>query len=206
MEKYRLKKVALLTMLSSMLLSGCGKTNITNNEPQTTQIQATTELLEEDEIVSNQTIAKIYEEYKELSKKDIDINDLKIEEFIKPNIYKKGENYYYDFRINGYYGEEYQYIDPGYHGKMYAVIIKNTDETYEPIAALANINGDIFNVQVTFNKDNQIYEPSENYIIINNPTKEDYENIKNADEYIYSNNREAALTKEVNDVVLLQLK
>ena len=207
MEKYRLKKVALLTMLSSMLLSGCGKN--TDPQPQTTQTvtEATTEYTSEDEVVSNQTIAQIYEEYKDKTNKEIDIEDLKIEEFDKPNyIWNKGEEYIYDYRINGYDNQEYTYIDSGYHGKMYAVIIKNTDNTYEPIAALANVNGEIFNVIVTFDKDNQIYEPSDNYIIIDNPTKEDYENIKNADEYIYSDNREAAITKEVNDVMLLQKK
>ena len=209
MDKNRLKKVALLTMLSSMLLTGCGKTNKpTNEQPKTTQeIQTTTEITTEDTMVSNQTIAKIYDEYKNKYNKDINIENLKIEEEDKPSyIWQKGVEYIYDSGINYYNCEEYTYVDPGYHGKMYIVIVKNDDNTYEPIAALAKINGEIFNVRVTFNKDYKVYEPSDNYIIIDNPTNEDFENIKNADEYIHSDNKESVITKEVNDTILLQLK
>lgn len=215
MHKNRLRKIALLTALSTTLLTGCRdnkKDDIAVNTPViTTKIEENADKYQDEniDVVSNQTIAQIYEEYKELSNKDIDITHLRIEEYKEPKyIWKKGDKYIYDYGINGYDNEEYTYIDPGYHGKMYAVIVKNNDivSEYEPIAALANIDGEVFNVKVTFYKDNTRYEPSENYITIDNPTKEDFNNIKNAEEYIYSDNKEAAITKEVNNPILLQLK
>jgi len=88
---------------------------------------------------------------------------------------------------------------------MYAVILKDNDN-YEPIAAIANMDGQIINVKVTYFYDNNRYEPSNNYIIIDNPTKEDLNNIKNGEEYIKSENKEPLIVKEVNEVNLLQLK
>ena len=159
---------------------------------------------ETNKIITNPTMEKIIEEYNEKTGKNIQKKDLLIEEFDKP-LYiwnTEGENYIYDYKINNTDYPGYKYIDPGYHGKMYAVILKTENGSYEPISALANIDGTIINVKVTYLYSEIIYEPSENYIIIDNPTKDDLNNIKNADEYIKSENG-----KQIKNMVyLLKLK
>ena len=209
MKKSNLRKIAILTTLSSILLTSCANNKTAKDEEmQPIPVYAdeiTTE--ETEEMISNQTIAKIYEEYKQNTNEDVDIKDLVIKEFDKPSFIwnTKGENYIYDFRINGYDNQEFTYCDPGYHGEMYAVIVKH-NEDYEPISALANIDNKIINVKVTFFDGDVIYEPSSNYIYIENPSKEDFDNIKNGEEYINSNNKEPLLSKEVKEYNLLYRK
>lgn len=199
MKKSKLRKIALLSALSTMLLSGCGQNNIQNNEV-TYEIQTTEATTEESDTIYNQTIAKIYVDYKEKSKKDIQIDDLLIESFEDPKYIwnKNGENYIYDYRLNYDNNQEYEYCDPGYNSKMYAVIVRNDDGTYEPIAALADIDNRIVNVEVTYLYDQTTYEPSKNYIYLSNPTKEDLYNIKNGDEFINNSGKELTLSNKNN--------
>lgn len=207
MKNKNLKKIAILSALSSMLLSGCTQNNVkndTNNEKQIITEEKEESKEETIEIITNPTLEKIIEEYNKKTGKNIQKNDLLIEEFDKP-LYiwnTEGENYIYDYKINNTDYPGYKYIDPGYHGKMYAVILKTENGSFEPISALANIDGTIINVKVTYLYGDIICDPSENYIIIDNPTKDDFNNIKNADEYIKSEKEK----QFKNMIYLLKLK
>ena len=187
MSKNTRKKLVLLSLLSTVLLSGCNK--VDNNQANNTNIniEATTEATTE-EVIYNETIAKIYVDYKEKSNRSIKMDDLIIESYDKPQYIwnEKGVNYIYDYRINFNNNQELTYCDPGYGSKMYAVIVRNSDGSYEPIAALADIDEKIVNVKVTYLYDQTTYEPSKNYITIDNPTKEDLNNLKNGYDYIKS--------------------
>lgn len=196
MGKNRYKKLALLYLLSTVLLSGCNKVD-DKQAYNNINIETTTETITE-EAIYNETIAKIYVDYKEKSNRNIKIDDLIIESYDNPKYVwnENGVNYIYDYRINFNNNQELTYCDPGYGSKMYAVIVRNSDGTYEPIAALASIDQKIVNVKVTYLYDQNTYEPSKNYIIIDNPTKDDLNNIKNGDEYIKSeNDNKLILTK-----------
>ncbi len=206
----RLKKIAILSALSTSLLTGCSdkKEAVDKTTELTTEITTELNTQEEFEIVSNQTIATIYEQYKQQSNEDIDIKNLEIEEFDLPNyIWKKGEDYIYDYRINGDNTEGYTYIDPGYYSKMYVVKIKKEDNNYEIIAALAHVDYDVFNVRVTIREvDGSTKEASEIYIYIENPTMDNIDEMKNADKYINADeqSREPAIQKEAKKVNILK--
>ena len=192
MDKKRIKKIMLLSMLSSMLLTGCTKKQ--QEEPTAMVItESTTQEQEEaaSEVISNETLEEILKEYNEQTQDNINISDLYIKEYYKDIKYlsQKGEEYIYDYRINGYNNQGYTNIDPGYNGKMYAVVLHN-DEKYETICALAKINGRIFNVKVTILDINkETHEASDNYIYID-PTQENFDNLKDGQDYIdnYTNN------------------
>lgn len=187
-----------------MLLTGCHnkKNDVSNNKINTNDLI----FEEEDKTISNQTIATIYEEYKEKTGKNINITDLEVLEYDLPKyIWKKGEKYIYDYRINGYNNQGYTYIEPGYYSKMYAVI--DTSEDYIPISAIAQKDDKIFNVEVTYLDDNNnVHSPSDNYIFIDDVSLKNIDELKNANEYIYSKEeeREPAIKKEKNKVIILK--
>ena len=202
----RVRKIAVLTALSSMLLTGCNnaKTGVKQEKTEEyTQYIGTETEKEQIESVSNQTIAKIYKEYKEKTGKDIDIKDLEIIEFDDPNyVWNKGDKYIYDYRVNDYNNEEYTYIEPGYYSKIYAVI-----DDYTPICALYKNDDGIFNIEVTYAVDkDHVYEPSENYIYIDEPSIDNFNELKDADEYINADEekREPLIEKEQKKVFILK--
>ena len=187
MDKKRIKKIAILAMISSMLLSGCGKKEPKVNTEAVKHTVTTENKVNEEEykeVITNETINDIYNEYIIKSNENIKIEDLSIKEVRNPKyLSNKGEDYIYDYRVNGYNTEGYTNIDPGYHSKMYAVILK-TDDKCEAICALVEVNGEIHNVKVSY-LDGDIREASKYYVYID-PTKVNLENIKNGQEYIDS--------------------
>ena len=93
MEKSRLKKIALLTALSSMLLTGCGKkesNTVILDEPKTET--AKTEYDLDLNVVSNQTMAKIMEEYRAKADKYARDDDFVIHEDYEPFYLFKDKN------------------------------------------------------------------------------------------------------------------
>ena len=197
----KVKKIAILSTLSTMLLTGCNNAK----QPTTQTIIQTTQMTTEAPIagpteapeVTNETIDDIIDEYNSKTNNNINKKDLVIEEYENEIIYmwNKGDEYIYDHGINYTNNGELENCDPSSIGKMYAVIVKENNY-YEPIAALAQVNGQIVNVKLTYRLNNETYLPSQNYIFINNPTTIDYENLKNGDEYINYDAKSLTLTDE----------
>lgn len=186
--------------------TGCGKKEETVRvQPITTE--ATTEEYAgpTEAQQTNETIDKIIKEYEEKTNKKLDSSNVFVDNFPQIKYLWKDEkgNYIYDFRINNDNNQKLEYCNTSNISKMYAVIVINEDGTYEPIAGLINNGGGVKNVTVTYCYNNSAYEPSQNYIIIENPTDEDLENLKNGDDYIKDNytsslDKNLTLAKENN--------
>lgn len=202
----KFKKTLLFTMaaLTTISATGCSKNDDkTNTKIVTTEAktEVTTEEYaggtEAQEI--NTTIDNIINEYEEKTNKNIDSSNIFVDNFPQINyLWKDKEgNYIYDYRINFNNNQELEYCNTSTSSKMYAVIVKNEDGTYEPIAGLVKNGGNVDNVTITYCYSNTPYEPSKDYIIIKNPTDEDLDNLKNGDDYIkdnYSSSKENGLT------------
>lgn len=201
------KKLELLFLMSTLIFSseGCTQDKDKIDTPITTEI-TTQEYVEENQAQDkNDTIEEIINKYKEKTNKNINSSNVFVDDFpqIKYLWKDKEDNYIYDYRINFDNNQELEYCDTNSSSKMYVVIVKNEDGTYEPIAGLVKNNDDIKNVTITYCYNNMPYEPSKNYIIIDNPTKEDLENLKKGNEYINSNytslnDKKLTLSKENN--------
>ena len=197
----RVRKIAILSALSTMLLTGCNNAK----QPTTQTVREITETTTETPVagpteaseVTNETIDNILDEYNSKTNNTIEKKDIVIEEYENEIIYmwNKGDEYIYDHGINYDNSGELKNCDPSSIGKMYAVIVKDNNY-YEPIAALAEVEGQIVNVKVTYRLGSETYLPSQNYIFINNPTTIDYENLKNGDEYINYDAKSLTLTNE----------
>lgn len=196
MKKENLRKIAIYSALSTMLLTGCNQSQVKNsNTPYVpTKNQITTEEQTTEEVKENETIDKIIKEYNNQTNSDICKENIVVETFSSKTDYMwiKGEEYIYDYSINFYNNGELKNCDPSTVGEIYAVMIKNEDG-YEPIAALSKVKRELVNVKVNFFKNDIKYEPSDNYIYIINPTEEDYNNLKNADNYIKSEDNKSIL-------------
>ena len=193
MNKSRLKKIVLLSSISTMLLSGCRDNNVQSNDSTkviTTEVATVEECAgptEAQEI--NSTIENIKKEYEELTNNKLDESNLFVDRFPQINyLWKDKEgNYIYDYRINFNNNQELEYCDTNNSSKMYAVIVKNDDGSYEPIAGLVDNGDGVKNVTITYCYSNIAYEPSNNYITIDNPTQEDLTNLKKGNDYIKTN-------------------
>lgn len=188
------KKLLTLFLISSMTLSytGCNKTQqpTTKLQTQTTQkqIAGPTEATQE----SNETMDKIIEEYKTNVDNSVTLNDFKVDEYKNPiNVWSYIDNngnnqYIYNYNLNGFNGN-YNYVECD-NDTMYVVKVnvhKNNEDWYIPISALLKNNDKIVNVKVT-TRDDQGYDhnPLENYIYIEKPTKQDFNNVKDGQQYI----------------------
>ena len=196
MKKGNLRKIAIYSALSSMLLTGCNQSQEKySNKPYVpTKNEVTTEQTTEEIVYENETIDKIINEYNEKANSNISKEDIVVETFSSKTDYMwiKGEEYIYDYSINFYNNGELKNCNPDSVDEIYAVMIINEDG-YEPIAALSKVERELVNVKVNFYKNEIKYEPSENYIYINNPTDEDYSNLKNADKYLRSEENKSLL-------------
>lgn len=204
-NKSRLRKIALLTALSTSLLTGCGKkveNNTTTIVPTTTEI--TTEENTEEEVF-NETINHIYNEYKEKSGKDIDVTDLAVKEYDNDTSYihlNQDGKYVYNKDIRA---DDANYTWIEHPGKMYVVRVnKGTKEDpyYTPICALVEINGNVYNIEATLFDGSEKHLPDENYIEIENPDKNNINDLKNANEDIESGM--TIISTEKNEYILLK--
>lgn len=216
MKNIKLKKAIYTTMLASLLLTGCGK-KAENPQPTTEVVtEAYTEEVagpsEAEEVISNQTIAQIVEEYKKNVDPNVDDSDFKIDEYKTPKYVWKyidanGETkYVYNYNITGY-DAGYEYIDCEYSGEMCVVKVnthQNGGDYYMPISGLFKQGDKVVNIKVTTRDDmGNDHKPLENYIIVDNPTVEKYKEMKSGMEYILSEAKEPAIVKEENEYTLL---
>ena len=182
MSKNRLKKIALLTALSSMLITGCGKkesNTVILDEPKTEAPKTEYDL--DLGVVSNQTMAKIMEEYRAKADKYARDDDFVVHEDYEP---------FYEF----------EYVRCNYR-RMYIVkvnIHKDGEKWYMPISALLETEeGEIVNVKVyTLDDQNRVHEPFEDYIYIDNPTMENYDEMRKGEAYINAKYQEPAFYLE----------
>ena len=106
MNKNRLKKIVLLSSISTMLLSGCRDNNVQSNDSTkviTTEVATVEECAGPTEAKEiNSTIENKKKEYEELTNNKLDESNLFVDRFPQINyLWKDKEgNYIYDYRIN----------------------------------------------------------------------------------------------------------
>ena len=197
MKNFRLKKALYLSALSTMLLTGCGKKEIpTTQEQIEVQIEENKDYNLNINVVSNQTVARIIDEYETKIGKKLNYSDIIVDVMDEPKYIWKDEegNYVYDYNINIDSG--YEYID-GKYSKMAVVkvnIHKNNKDWYMPICALFQYGSTgAVNVKVTtLDTKNRVHYPYKNYIYIENPTYENYRELTHYEEYLNAEYKEPA--------------
>ena len=206
MEKSRLKKMMILTSLSAALLSGCGKKEAPVEYTTEITTEVTTEEEKNDELY-NDTINKVYSEYREKSGRDIDITDLAVAEYDNSISYIHKDasgNYIYDKDIRAD-DPDYTWIDESDLSKMYVVRVNDgtkEDPWYTPVCALTKVDGKVVNVIVNTFDGSETHYASDYYVIIEDAKNKNIDELKRANEDIESG-KLILLTKEPNEYNLL---
>lgn len=209
MKNIKLRKAIYTSMLATLLFTGCGKTDKPVEEPITeaTTVVQTTE--EEIDVVYNDTLQQIIGEYKEKSGEDVKVSDFKVDTINGPQfVYKytdENGNEKLEFKNYREIPEGHQSIDCS--GKTLYIVKLNThkdgQDWFVPVSGLLDGMA-IENVEVN-TWDDQGFEHSASpyYVYIDNPTRDNIDDLKNSKEYLTSKNIEPPITKEVNEVTLL---
>ena len=198
MNNNRLKKIALLTALSSILLTGCGKKEIATTKDTEIKTEKKSTYNLDMDIVSNQTMATVIDEYKRRSGDDTAYGLFAISEYKEPKfVFKTPEGeYVYNYGLTKNPIEGYEYVDCTYNNMVIVKvnINKDNEKWYMPICGLLQTqDGEVVNVKVTtFDTEKRFHEPFEDYIYIDNPTSEKYYELVNGEEYLKATHKEPA--------------
>ena len=175
MKIVKLKQLALSASILGMLLTGCSNTGSVNPEPVTTETTTET-TTEEPEVIKEEAMDVIYNNYIEKSNEMISKDSVIVDKINDAIIYQKEENglivYEYGNHIARNYKELGYSVADDNNESLYCVKLKtyvDGDQFNVPIAGFAKIDGEIVNVKVTTLDNNGVYHKCERnkyYIII----------------------------------------
>ena len=228
MELNRLKKLKKILLLSGALTlgaTGCNNevkdetakiteyntteaTKNNNTKTENTTIEPETEIetepeTETEEILKNSTVDNIIEQYIDLSGEMHSYSDFVIDRYDSLYLFAKDNKYVYNYHLGNSqdpkYVDGYTYIDDESISIYVVKVNEGTSEDYfyTPIAAMTEVDGEYHNVLVTTFDGTNDHEPSKHYIYLDE-TKENYNNLENGEEYLYSKSElvSEAYTKE----------